>query len=150
MKTLPGVTLQTKNLQRHYKISYLRDPEISPSVAEIKRLYRQHDLHAKVIIADEKHLDILPIRASKGLAIRYLSLRWGIPLERIMVVGDSGNDEEMLLGDTLAVVVANHSPELDKLRDKPRIYFAESTYANSIMEGIEYYNFLERIRIPND
>ena len=150
LKTLPGLKLQTKNLQRHFKISYLRVPDTGPTVAEIKRQFRQHDLHAKVILADEKHLDILPIRASKGLAIRYLSLRWGIPLDRIMVVGDSGNDEEMLLGDTLAVVVANHNPELDKLRDKARIYFAKSKYANSIVEGIEYYNFFGKIRIPND
>ncbi|MEJ2141772.1 MAG: HAD-IIB family hydrolase [Gammaproteobacteria bacterium] len=150
LKTLPGIKVQKKSMQTEFKISYLRNPETGPRVAEIKQLFRQHDLHAKVIIADEKHLDILPIRASKGLAIRYLSLRWGIPLDRILVVGDSGNDEEMLLGDTLAVVVGNHSPELDKLRDKPRIYFAKSKYANSLIEGIEYYNFIKRIRIPND
>lgn len=149
MKKLPGIKLQNKNMQRDFKISYLRDPEKGPSVAKIKKILRQHDLHVKVILADKQHLDILPMRASKGLAIRYLSLRWGIPLDRVLVVGDSGNDEEMLLGDTLAVVVGKHSPELDKLRDKPRIYFAESKNADSIIEGINYYNFLHRIRIPN-
>jgi sucrose-phosphate synthase len=77
-------------------------------------------------------------------------MKWGIPLDHILVIGDSGNDEEMLLGSTLGAVVANHSQELDKLHDKSRIYFCEKSYADGIIEAIEYYNFLNKIRIPND
>ncbi|MDZ7662667.1 HAD-IIB family hydrolase [Thiohalophilus sp.] len=150
MRKCPGVKLAPESEQREHKISYKIDPEKAPSVREIKRHLRRHDLHAKAILSEKTHLDLLPIRASKGLAIRYLSMKWGIPLDRILVVGDSGNDEEMLQGSTLGVVVANHSPELDKLRDKPRIYFSENSYADGIIEGIEYYNFLDKIRIPND
>ena len=72
-------------------------------------------------------------------------MKWGLSLDRILVVGDSGNDEEMLLGDTLGVVVGNHSPELDKLKGKPRIYFAEGKYAKGIIEGLEHYNFFNEI-----
>jgi sucrose-phosphate synthase len=56
----------------------------------------------------------------------------------------------MLLGRTLGVVVGNHSPELNRLRDRPRVYFAEATHAAGILEGIRYYNFLDKITIPND
>ncbi|MDZ7804605.1 HAD-IIB family hydrolase [Thiohalophilus sp.] len=150
MDKCPGVELAPESEQREHKISYKLDPEKAPSVREIKRHLRRHDLHAKAILSEKTHLDLLPIRASKGLAIRYLSMKWGIPLDRILVVGDSGNDEEMLQGSTLGVVVANHSPELDKLHDKPRIYFTEKSYADGIIEGIEYYNFLDKTRIPND
>ncbi len=150
MDKCPGVELAPESEQREHKISYKLDLEKAPSVREIKRHLRRHDLHAKAILSEKTHLDLLPIRASKGLAIRYLSMKWGIPLDRILVVGDSGNDEEMLQGSTLGVVVANHSPELDKLHDKPRIYFTEKSYADGIVEGIEYYNFLDKIRIPND
>jgi sucrose-phosphate synthase len=55
-----------------------------------------------------------------------------------------------LLGRTLGVVVANHSHELERLRNRPRIYFAEASHAAGILEGIEYYNFLDKISIPND
>ncbi len=150
MRELPGVKLAHKDEQREHKISYILDPDKAPTVREIKRHLRHHDLHAKAILSQRTNLDLLPIRASKGLAIRYLSIKWGIPLDRILVIGDSGNDEEMLLGSTLGVVVANHSPELDKLRDKPRIYFSETGFADGIIEGIEYYNFLDKIHIPND
>jgi sucrose-phosphate synthase len=56
----------------------------------------------------------------------------------------------MLLGRTLGVVVANHSKELNRLRNRPRVYFANAAHAAGILEGIQYYNFLDKIVIPND
>ena len=88
-------------------------------------------------------MDFIPIRASKGLAIRYIAFRWGLPIENLIVAGDSGNDEEMLRGDTRGVVVGNYSKELEKLRGSERIYFAEKHYANGILEGIQHFGFLD-------
>ena len=103
-----------------------------------------------MIHSHNEYLDILPIRASKGLAVRYLAIKWGLPLDRILVAGDSGNDEEMLSGDVLGVVVGNYSSELKRLYGKPRIYFAENEYANGIVEGIQHYNFLDDIKTDED
>ncbi|XSG85400.1 MAG: HAD-IIB family hydrolase [Methylohalobius sp. ZOD2] len=150
MINLPGLTLQPRSEQRAHKISYYVEPDKAPSVAEIKRHLRRLDLHANVIYSHQAFLDVLPIRASKGLAIRFLAWRWGLPLERILVAGDSGNDAEMLVGDTLGVVVGNYSPELERLRGKPRIYFAEATYAGGILEGLDYYRFLGSMDLPEE
>jgi sucrose-phosphate synthase len=56
----------------------------------------------------------------------------------------------MLSGETLGVVVGNHSPELKKLRGRPRIYFAEGCHANGILEGIEHYDFFGEINTQED
>ena len=56
----------------------------------------------------------------------------------------------MLLGKTLGVVVANYSSELEFLRKRPRIYFASAPHAAGVIEGINYYQFLDDIVIPND
>ncbi|HSI46284.1 MAG TPA: HAD family hydrolase, partial [Methylophilus sp.] len=53
----------------------------------------------------------------------------------------SGNDIEMLMGDTMAVVVGNHSEELNHLKGVNRIYFAEASYAHGILEGMQHYKF---------
>jgi sucrose-phosphate synthase len=150
MRRVPGTKLRPEKEQSRFKISYDIDPAITPSAREIKRLLRMNDLHAKIVISETRLLDLLPIRASKGLAIRYLAIKWGLPLDHILVVGDSGNDEEMLLGDTLGVVVGNHSPELARLRGKARIYFAKGAYAKGILEGLEYYQFLSDIEVPEE
>lgn len=150
MKGLPGIKLQPQSEQLKFKISYLVDPEKAPSMREVRRHLRKQDLHTKLIYSHEAFLDLLPMRASKGLAIRYVTMKWGLPPESLLVAGGSGNDEEMLKGNTLGVVVGNYSKELEKMRGKPRIYFAEQEYAWGIMEGMEFYNFCGDIRIPND
>jgi sucrose-phosphate synthase len=87
-------------------------------------------------------LDLVPARASKGQAVRYIARQWNIPLERILVTGGSGGDEDMLRGNTLGVVVANrHREELSILGDTEHVYFAERPHAWGIMEALEHYEF---------
>lgn len=150
MRGLSGVRLQPKREQREHKISYFLDPLKAPSEKEIIQRLRKLGLRTKAIFSHDAYLDLLPIRASKGLAMRYLGVKWGLSPERFLVAGDSGNDKEMLEGDTLGVVVGNYSPELDTLRGRPRIYFAEQEAAYGILEGIEHYNFLGKIRIQEE
>ncbi|MDH5592975.1 MAG: HAD-IIB family hydrolase [Gammaproteobacteria bacterium] len=150
MKEIPGIKLQPKNKQSDFKLSYTVDPDKLPLIREIKQYLRKMDLPANIIYSHEHYLDILPIRVSKGQAVRYLALKWGFPLGRFMVVGDSGNDEDMLTGETLAVIVANYSHELEKLKGKNRIYFANSHHAWGVLEGLEYYDFLGDIRVPGE
>jgi sucrose-phosphate synthase len=141
MKEIPGVRLQAAENQREFKISYVVNPKKMPPVDKVSQHLRAQGLHAQVIYSHGEFLDILPIRASKGHAIRYLSYKWGLPLANFLVSGDSGNDIEMLIGDTMAVVVGNYSEDLSHLKGMPRIYFAEATHANGILEGMQHYKF---------
>lgn len=145
LSMLPGLRLQANSEQRRYKVSFLVDPAKAPSVREISSQLRKRDLHAKIIYSHQAYLDLLPVRASKGLAVRYIASKWGLHPERILVAGDSGNDEEMLRGNTLGVVVGNYSSELNRLKGKPLVYFANGHYAWGIIEGIRTYGFLEDI-----
>ncbi|WP_232023971.1 HAD-IIB family hydrolase [Sulfurivermis fontis] len=139
---VPGLRLQPKENQRRHKLSYYIDPDKSPPIREIVRHLRQHNLTANLVYSHQAYLDLLPIRASKGQAVRYLAAKWGLPPRCILVAGDSGNDIEMLRGDTLGVVVGNYSPELRHLHGEPQIYFAHGHYARGILEGLEHYAFL--------
>lgn len=132
---------QEESTQRKFKISYYTS-DVPANIEKVKSKLIKNKIKAKVVFSHGQYLDILPYRASKGKAIRYLSYRWNIPYENILVAGDSGNDLEMLKGDLLAVVVANHSSELEPLKGLNRIYFAKRNYAGGIIEGIKHYNFL--------
>lgn len=150
MSRIDGVYLQDDHEQSRYKISYEIDFSIAPSVSTIKRILRENGVRTRVILSLGMFLDIIPTRAGGGLCIRHIAYKWGFPLEHILIAGDSGNDESMLTGNTLAIVVGNYSKELEKLRKYPRVYFAQNTHAAGIIEGIDYYNFLDSINIPND
>jgi sucrose-phosphate synthase len=147
---IEGLTLQDENQQSEFKISFKVDFEVSPSLGKIKRLLRENKFRVKVICSLGMFLDIIPFRAGSGLSIRHMAFKWGFPLEHLLIAGDSGNDEEMLAGNTLGVVVGNYSPELEKLKKYPRVYFAEAHHAAGIMEGLDYYQFLDKIVIPNE
>lgn len=149
MVNIPGIKLQPKINQGKFKVSYFTDAKAMPKLTEIKKHFRKLDLHAKLVHSQNAYLDIVPIRASKGMAIRYLAMKWGIPAENILVAGDSGNDEEMLGGNMLAVVVGNYSRELQKLKGKPHVFFAPGHYARGILEGAQYYDFFGDIS-PHD
>jgi len=141
---LPGIKLQHKKELSRFKLSYYIDPTISPSLEEIQSLLHQADQNVNLILAFGQFLDIIPIRASKGQALRYFASRWGIPLDHILTAGGSGADEDMMRGNTLAVVVANrHDEELSQLIETDQIYFTQKPYAAGILEAIHYFDFLD-------
>lgn len=146
---LPGLKRQPKEDQGRYKVSYYIDPQVAPSLEEINRLLNQGDQTVNVTLSFGQFLDVLPIRASKGFAVRWFADQWGIPLEHILAAGGSGSDMDMMRGNTLAVVVANrHNDELRALAEVERIYFAQAGYARGILEAIDYYDFYSACRVP--
>lgn len=147
---MPGLYIQKAKDQTEFKISYRIDPEIIPSVSDVRKRLREAGLRVHAILSLGSFLDIIPLRGGSELSLRHLAYRWGFDAEHMLVAGDCGNDEGMLKGATLGVVVGNYSAELEKLRGMPRIYFAEGHHARGVLEGIEYYDFLGHIRIPND
>jgi sucrose-phosphate synthase len=148
---LPGMKLQPKIEQTPFKISFYYDAKKAPPVDEIVAQLHQHELTANVISSFGQYLDILPSRASKGQALRYVSQRLEFPLEKTLVAGGSGADEDMMRGNTLAVVVANrHHEELSELVEQERIYFADQPYALGILAAIEHYDFFGSCRAPQD
>jgi sucrose-phosphate synthase len=150
LEDVPGLVPQRRTEQSRFKIAYHYDPNVAPPVDEIMTLMRTLELSVNVIHAFGQFLDIVPIRASKGQALRYVAHRFGIPLEHILVAGGSGADEDMMRGNTLAVVVANrHHEELSQLVEMDNIYFAREAHALGILEAIEHYDFFGACRVPN-
>jgi sucrose-phosphate synthase len=151
LRDVAGLALQPLENQREFKLSYDVDPDKLPPIPEIQALLHARRLPVHLVYSSQAYLDVLPVRASKGRAIRYLAYKWGLPLRAFLVAGDSGNDLEMLVGDTLGVVVANHSRELDVLKGNEQIYFARSTHADGILEGMAHYAFgVSNLEAGND
>jgi sucrose-phosphate synthase len=140
LKQFSFLKFQDQAAQRKYKISY----DLSPGkdrIAKIHDALTKNKIRYTLVYSHEKYLDIIPYRASKGKAIRYLSYKWEIPLSHFLVSGDSGNDAEMLRGEQMGVVVGNYSPELEELRGVNKIYFAKAPSSGGILEGIRKYCF---------
>jgi sucrose-phosphate synthase len=135
---------QEEETQRKFKVSYYID-DAQNNYRKVVDTLVQNKVKANCIISHRNYLDILPARASKGRAVRYIAYRWNLLHNNLLVAGDSGNDEDMLTGELLGVIVGNRGEELNKLKGRRRVYFAKAKHADGIIEGIKYYNFLERI-----
>lgn len=142
LKDFDFIELQPDVNQRKFKVSYNLIGDIT-KIPLLSETLIKNKIKTNLILSHERYIDFLPFRASKGRAIRYLSYRWNIPHNRILVGGDSGNDEDMLTGELLGVVVGNHTGDLNKLKGRRRIYFSKNYFAEGVLEGIEYYKFLE-------
>jgi sucrose-phosphate synthase len=143
LKDFAFLKYQKAGAQRRFKIGYELEPG-KDRLAMIHERLLSNQCRYNLIYTQERFLDILPFRASKGKAIRYLSYKWEIPLGNFLVCGDSGTDEEMLRGEPLGVVVGNYSPELKKLKRIRGIFFARQKYSGGILEGIKRYKFIEK------
>jgi sucrose-phosphate synthase len=137
---VPKITLQERAAQREFKLSYYVDKDFTDEdINAIYKLLSDNKLRAKLLLTENRFLDILPFRASKGNAIRFLSNKWKTPVEKFITAGNSGNDIDMLKGRVKGIVVANHSPEMISLRNSKNIYFAEKDLAEGVLEGVSFH-----------
>lgn len=136
----PGIRLQEPEAQWRFKLSYYVDNQFNDdAMSNLYKFLDDHKLRARVLLTENRYLDLLPFRASKGSAIRYLSYKWKMPLEHFITAGNSGNDRDMLNGKTKAIVVANYSPELEELKKNKSIYFTRHPMATGVLEGINFH-----------
>jgi sucrose-phosphate synthase len=137
---VPGLRLQEEHRQGRFKVSYYVDRETfdaSVLAVVLERLAGR----ANAIVTQDRFLDLLPARASKGRAVRYLSRKLSISLSRTLACGDAGNDRDMLETVGRGVVVANYSAELEVLRNRPGVFFSSRPGAAGILEGIRHHRF---------
>jgi sucrose-phosphate synthase len=143
LEPIDYLTKQPESNQTPFKISYNMVPG-KDHLPQLHHILTKNRFRYTLIYSHEKYLDILPYRASKGKAIRYLSYKWEIPLKNLLICGDSGNDEEMLKGEPAGIVVGNYSPELESLKHMKNIYFAQNKASGGIIEGINHYHFIQK------
>ncbi|MCB2180688.1 MAG: HAD-IIB family hydrolase [Desulfobulbaceae bacterium] len=127
--------------QRRYKLSYFLEDE-PELLARVYHCLQKAKLRCQVNFSHDMFLDILPYRAAKGKAIKYIQYKWEIAPENVMVAGDSITDEDMLRGRTCGLIVGNHSKELEELRGQKNIFFSKHKYAAGIIDGLTQYKFL--------
>jgi len=136
--------LQEAAHQGAFKVSYLLRQSEPRILSLVRQRLRQRQQAARPSLRCHWFLDVTPIRASRSEAIRYLSLRWGLPLEQILVVASEQGDGELVQGLPATVVLAEHDPSLDGFRQQQRVFFASRQSMSGVLEGIQHYRFQTR------
>jgi sucrose-phosphate synthase len=135
LEGMPGLAPQGPECQSAVKRSYFATS--GAVAAEVRETLRRRGLGATVIWSHGQLLDVLPERASKGQALRFLLGGLAIAEEDVFAAGDSGNDEDLLTAAGGAVVVHSERRELEPLRKHTSIHFSDRPGAAGIMDGLE-------------
>ncbi|MCP9806020.1 glycosyltransferase [Cyanobium sp. T1B-Tous] len=140
----PRLRLQDPAQQGAFKVSYLLQEPDQGILPLVRQTLQQHALTARAHLFQHWYLDVLPLTASKTEALRYVALRWQLPLSAILVEASQQGDGELLRGLPCGVVPGDHDPALESLRQNRRVFFASSPQAWGLLEGLEHHRFLRR------
>ncbi|MGB7409237.1 MAG: HAD-IIB family hydrolase [Pontixanthobacter sp.] len=131
---IEGLMPQPIYEQRQFKRSYFYQNDAT--IDRVVRALRDGDQDVRIIPSHGDLLDILPKNAGKGRAMQHVARMLDIPAERVVAIGDSGNDIDMLTMCQNAVMVGNYAPELASLSNRPNVYVSRRHNAAGALEGI--------------
>ncbi|APX89001.1 hypothetical protein BV394_04060 [Brevirhabdus pacifica] len=135
LRDCPVIVPQADIEQRRFKVSYYTLTEGARQ--QVCRLLSEAGLKARVILSHGNFLDILPERAGKAAAMRWVAERRTLQMAQCVAAGDSGNDSDLLESCHRSIIVRNHSAELDHLVDLPNVYRSSKPFADGVLEGVE-------------
>jgi sucrose-6F-phosphate phosphohydrolase len=136
---MPDLKLQPEAAQSAYKVSY-HYPDAEP--ADLRRIENHlKDAGQKIslIYSSGRDLDVLPHEANKGSAASFLIRHLGYGPEAVFTSGNSRNDAHLMGYGFAGIIVGNAHDDLKVLGDRDRVYVAEDTYADGVLEGIRHW-----------
>ena len=133
--------LQSPEFQGPFKVSYLLKEPSHAILPLVRKRLRQFALAASPHLKCHWYVDVVPLRASRAEAIRFLALRWGIPLEKVLVIASQQGDDELIRGLTTNIIPFDHDASLDRLRSQQRVFFSDDQ--DSVLDGLKHFRFFK-------
>jgi sucrose-6F-phosphate phosphohydrolase len=145
----PGIELQPPEFLHPYKSSWFWHRADREKVDGLRHRLADAGLQVSVVYSSLRDLDVLPARATKGNALSWLCERLGIPLDQVLVAGDTGNDSSMfLLPGVKGIVVENAQPELFEAVVKLPAFVTTLIMADGVLEGLAHFGVIPEVPKP--
>lgn len=136
----PGTRLQPDEFQHEFKCSWFLDHAPRAAIRELTQQLKDAGLAANVVYSSGRDLDVLPANATKAGALIWLCSRLEIPLDQVLVAGDTANDASMFhLPGVRGIIVENAQPELFEATVDIPIYTSRQILADGVLDGLCHY-----------
>lgn len=137
VRTFFGVREQAPEFQSPFKSSWYLPNASAATLRELRRQLEEAGVAANVVYSSGRDLDILPRSATKGGALRWLCARLEVPLDQVVVAGDTGNDSSMFrLPGVRGIVVENALPELYEATVDLPMFCSRRILADGVLDGL--------------
>lgn len=143
LEQFPGVSRQPPQFLHPYKSSWYLSQAEPAAIEALKQKLAEAGLEVTVVYSSGRDLDVLPARSNKGQALQWLCDKLGIPLDTVLVAGDTGNDSSMfLLPGVRGIAVENAQPELYEAVVKLPNFSASKVMADGVIEGLQHFGVI--------
>jgi sucrose-6F-phosphate phosphohydrolase len=156
-ESFPGLRPQPSQYQHEFKSSWFLDHATPSALRDLKQRLADAALQVKIVYSSARDLDLLPLNATKGGALKWLCARLGIPLDTVLVAGDSGNDASMFrLPGVRGIVMENTLPELYEATVDVPTYSSRQILADGVLDGLCHHGVVcviptkEKTRVKRD
>jgi len=139
----PAIRPQPDEFQHEFKSSWFYDRAPRGAIRELREKLTAAGLSINIVYSSSRDLDILPRNATKGGALLWLCDRLQIPLESVLVAGDTGNDSSMFrLPGVRGIIVENALPELYEATVEMPTYSSRQILADGVLDGLCHYGVI--------
>ena len=161
IEDIKEIRLQEPEKQNMYKLSFYTDPNVDHQllIKNIRTILASEGVPANIIwsvdeIGTNGLIDVVPARANKLHAIRFLLLQEQFSDDRAVFAGDSGNDLDVLTSGLQSILVKNADDQIRReaieiLTDKKmlnrlflpkgKFWGMNGNYAAGVLEGLVHY-----------
>ncbi len=144
--SMAGIERQPPEFLHPYKSSWYWHRIDRTKLEELRQRLDEAGLQATIVYSSLRDLDVLPKRAAKGNALMWLCERLNIPLEHVLVAGDTGNDSSMFrVPGVKGIVVENAQPELFEAVVELPVFVTHQVMADGVLEGLKHYRIIPEV-----
>jgi len=146
LSVFPGVIRQPPEFLHPYKSSWYLHQASNETITVLRNQLSNAGLKANVVYSSGRDLDVLPANADKARALKRLCERLKIPLNSVLVAGDTGNDSGMfLLPEVRGIVVENAQPELYEVVVHLPTYSSTRAFADGVLQGLAHFGVISKL-----
>jgi sucrose-6F-phosphate phosphohydrolase len=146
MSKIPKVAAQPAEFLHEFKSSWFLDRATKRQLDSIRKALARAGLDVHVVYSSARDLDIVPGAATKGGTLQWLCARLKVPLEHVLVAGDTGNDSSMfLLAGVHGIIPDNGLPELFEETVRLPVYTSRETMADGVLDGLRHFGVLREL-----
>lgn len=146
---VPGIERQPPGFLHPYKSSWYWHRVDRQQLEALEQALAEAGLRVHVVYSSLRYLDVLPLRGNKGNALAWLCERLRMPLESVLVAGDTANDSSMfLLPGVKGIVVENAQPELFEAVVKLPVFVSRQVMADGVLEGLKHFGVIPDVPAP--
>ncbi|HEY4415533.1 MAG TPA: HAD-IIB family hydrolase [Verrucomicrobiae bacterium] len=143
LSNFPGISRQPPQFLHPYKSSWYLHHAPAETLEQLKNLLAQAGLQVSLVYSSLRDLDVLPAKTNKGSALQWLCEKFSVPLNGVLVAGDTGNDSSLfLLPGVRGIVVENAQPELFEAVVHLPTFSADQIMADGVIEGLKHFGVI--------